>query len=659
MLATTASNHQPINVGVLQTLCLEGAHKFPVYKPLQWVLSLYNDTNYVLTGTSVTSQTGDGQIDQKYDNAEFIDFFQNAPIALHWLSGTGHIIWANNTELNALGYTASEYIGHHIMEFCPDEEVHLTQVFTELQAGRTIRNQEFKFRTKDGQARYLLVDSNVKFNEDSSFRHTRCFIRDNTEKVVQDAIRVTRENELRAARKARETFLRRFFHELKTPLHVVGNGLQCMTERTATAEDIDLLVHQMDGIGTMTENICFLFKFESEINETATEAVFKPKHHTANVSSLLSKVIAMIDAVEKRSGQSVQFDVCTSTVPTNLIIDACLRHVLFNLIQNAVRFSPNDSNVRVTVSYSSSPGAAAGATAGDLKVHIQNNTIKPMNSDIERSFQKYYNDISLYIPDKKRVDLTSIQGLGLGLFVSNQLVQFMGGKLECSSTPTEASFWFSLAVNENIDTGNSSSVPSSFNANDFSQAKSQLPSQPPEFTDTMTSMLSKMDLVSNSSSNIHVPSLTSLPTTSPMKVNAPEGLRVLVVDDVAMCQKIVVNTLKRHGFTTDVACDGKEACDKLGELTQKFDAVLMDLRMPIMDGIEATRYCRQVLKLSSLPIIALTAEVGEETQREMLDAGANACILKPTRAAGLVETLQKLIADARNSSREDLEAQYS
>ncbi len=47
---------------------------------------------------------------------EFIDFFQNGPISLHWLSKTGHIIWANQTELDSLGYTADEYIGHHIME---------------------------------------------------------------------------------------------------------------------------------------------------------------------------------------------------------------------------------------------------------------------------------------------------------------------------------------------------------------------------------------------------------------------------------------------------------------------------------------------------------------------------------------------------------------
>jgi hypothetical protein len=56
---------------------------------------------------------------QPFDDmtSELIDFFQNAPIALHWLSGTGVILWANNTELQSMGYTADEYIGHSITEF--------------------------------------------------------------------------------------------------------------------------------------------------------------------------------------------------------------------------------------------------------------------------------------------------------------------------------------------------------------------------------------------------------------------------------------------------------------------------------------------------------------------------------------------------------------
>jgi hypothetical protein len=52
----------------------------------------------------------------KFSTNEFVDFFQKAPMALHWLSGTGHVLWANDVEMEQLGYTSPEYIGHHISE---------------------------------------------------------------------------------------------------------------------------------------------------------------------------------------------------------------------------------------------------------------------------------------------------------------------------------------------------------------------------------------------------------------------------------------------------------------------------------------------------------------------------------------------------------------
>jgi PAS domain S-box-containing protein len=106
--------------------------------------------------------------------SELIDFFQNAPIALHWLSDAGVILWANNFEMLCLGYVSDEYIGHNITEFLlPGEEVQLLEVFTDLLAGQTIRNKSFLFRAKNGGTKYLTVDSNVYFHEDGSFRHTR------------------------------------------------------------------------------------------------------------------------------------------------------------------------------------------------------------------------------------------------------------------------------------------------------------------------------------------------------------------------------------------------------------------------------------------------------------------------------------------------------
>ena len=106
---------------------------------------------------------------------------------MHWLNGDGTVLWANQTELNILGYTAEEYIGQPIMNFCPDEKELVLEIFKQLGSGNAIADVPVRFRTKDGKLVHLLIDSNVAYNKDGSFGHTRCFIRDDTARKIRDA----------------------------------------------------------------------------------------------------------------------------------------------------------------------------------------------------------------------------------------------------------------------------------------------------------------------------------------------------------------------------------------------------------------------------------------------------------------------------------------
>lgn len=167
-----------------------------MYRIVDWSIRSFDSDKFVLSGrdssdfdrvhrfgsitsacmTEIAGTPSERKCDYPYEDmcAELIDFFQHAPIALHWLSGTGVIMWANDTELQSLGFSAEEYIGHNIGEFLmPGEDVHLQEVFGNLAAGRSIHDAPFRFRAKNGDVKYLIVDSNVNFNEDGSFRHTR------------------------------------------------------------------------------------------------------------------------------------------------------------------------------------------------------------------------------------------------------------------------------------------------------------------------------------------------------------------------------------------------------------------------------------------------------------------------------------------------------
>jgi PAS domain-containing protein len=125
----TCDNNERVRVRSVEILTVTEANQgFPIRRFFDWFIRRADDGTILLLGDPCTEQ----DVDQRGKDAELIDFFQNAPIALHWLSGTGKVIWANQTELNVLGYTAEEYIGQDIMQFCPDEEELVLEIFKQL-----------------------------------------------------------------------------------------------------------------------------------------------------------------------------------------------------------------------------------------------------------------------------------------------------------------------------------------------------------------------------------------------------------------------------------------------------------------------------------------------------------------------------------------------
>jgi PAS domain S-box-containing protein len=111
---------------------------------------------------------------------ELTDFIENSAVGLHWVGPDGTILWANKAELELLGYTRDEYIGHHIAEFHADSEV-IEDILGRLMRDETLHSYEARLRCKDGSIRHVLISSNVR-RQNGEFVHTRCFTRDITER---------------------------------------------------------------------------------------------------------------------------------------------------------------------------------------------------------------------------------------------------------------------------------------------------------------------------------------------------------------------------------------------------------------------------------------------------------------------------------------------
>jgi PAS domain S-box-containing protein len=139
--------------------------------------------------TAIDIQQHELELEQlRQSQQDLADFVENAIFGLHWVAADGTIIWANQAELDLLGYTREEYIGHSITEFHADQDI-IADILQRLLSNQLVQNYEADLRCKDGSIRRVLIDSNSSWR-DGEFVRTRCFTRDITDRqCAEEALR--------------------------------------------------------------------------------------------------------------------------------------------------------------------------------------------------------------------------------------------------------------------------------------------------------------------------------------------------------------------------------------------------------------------------------------------------------------------------------------
>jgi len=120
--------------------------------------------------------------------------------------------------------------------------------------------------------------------------------------------------------------------------------------------------------------------------------------------------------------------------------------------------------------------------------------------------------------------------------------------------------------------------------------------------------------------------------------------RLLLVEDNAVNQRVVLAMLRKKDYKIDVANNGQEALEKLEGATEPYSLVLMDVQMPVLDGLETTRAIRRNSQWDYLPIIAMTAHAMIGDRERCLQAGMNAYVSKPVQQAGLIAVIEQYLA---------------
>ncbi|KAL7562723.1 hypothetical protein ACA910_013225 [Epithemia clementina (nom. ined.)] len=690
-----ASSQPPrIRVRNIEMTTLAGESGFPVRRFFDWFISVSveEEDTLILLGDPCT----DHDVEQRERDSELIDFFQNAPIAMHWLSGEGKVLWANQTELNVLGYTAEEYIGQDIMKFCPDEQELVLEIFKQLGSGNTIKDVPVRFRTKDGKIVHLLIDSNVRYNKNGSFGHTRCFIRDDTGRKIREARSSLLLEETKRSLAMLDNFMTRSLHHLRTPLHVTQNMVDSIAQyfqqqslanhkppspaaQEECKEMIEMASEQIALSVAFLEDVADLSKFDQG-------GVLHIHPELVPLESFGKKILN--DMPPTRPGVSAVLELCLEETPGQgpalaMTDPKVLRRVLLHLLNNATQVT-KVGTVTLGIGYrhgrltftvtDTGPGLEMPTDAAD--------------GDLPVIFQRYHKEllpeeslnlkVTTTLRDKIEEGINSHKknGLGIGLSLSYHLVQSLGGELRCTSSHGKgAKFQFSLPRTATYNT----SIPSfptlvqtritrstvrtnNENSNNTNNNRDvamllgkvgngAVGSQCEDSSSTgnmsceISTLTPEMDMsrtrAAKRARSADIPSSFDMPreilpdvlasSLAAKGVQAQDPPSILVVDDTTTCAKMLCRILSQFRCAAKWAENGKVAVDILRQATPgTYDLILIDLRMPVMDGLEATRIIKHEMGIK-IPVVALTGDDSEQTRHEAQGIGFDAFCGKPMK----------------------------
>jgi len=492
---------------------------------------------------------------------------QNTAIAIIEFDINFNITEWNKAAEKIFGYSRSEALNENIMRLIlsKDRSTDAEKIWEQLLSYEPVIGAVIENKTKLKKAIFCEWFVTPLTDDENNISGIAAMALDITDKKNDELVILNAKEDAEKANQAKSDFLSSMSHELRTPLNAILGFTQLLNH------DKSLGTKQKSHLDEITKAGNLLLELVNQILDLARieKGHLQLSMEKVKLADCFKDCRAMITPLAENNHLSL--DIITDISGYVIADFTRLKQVMLNLLSNAIKYNVENGAVSIKVLQKEN---------NRVRISIIDSGIGISKELLEEIFQPF-----------NRLNTTSsIEGTGIGLSISKQLIEMMNGSIGVSSKPDEGSeFWIELPGELNV-----------LNA----------------IEDESTISYSHETL----------------------KVNNRPNRNILIAEDNVTNQTLILSQLETLGYSADLAKNGQEALNKM--TSTDYHLLLTDCNMPLVDGYKLTRTIRDQGN-NELPIIAITANAFPEIKAECLKAGMNDIITKPVELSMLKQTLEK------------------